>query len=186
MWKWIHDLDRLLRGEVTRLSDLRAGRIEIDPRGLVTAMLVLGGIYGFGMGWFALFNRETPELRQVLASTLKVPALFFLTLSVPFPSLYVFNALVGSQLSASSMLRLLLASLGVTVAVLASFATIVGFFSVTTENYPFMIVLNVALFAVSGGLGLAFLLQTLNRLHWAGQPDAAQSLPNNAGALEAC
>lgn len=188
MWKWIQDIDRLLRGEVTRLSALRSGRIDIDPRGLVAALLVLGGVYGFCMGWFALFNRATPELLQVLASTVKVPALFLLTLAVTFPSLYVFNALVGSQLSAGSLLRLLLASLGVAVAVLSSFATIVGFFSLTTENYPFMIVMNVLLFGIAGALGLVFLLQTLNRLRWIGAqpeaPAAPASEPAAAGAAE--
>ena len=33
---------------------------------------------------------------QLVASMLKVPTLFFLTLLVTLPSLYVFNALVGS------------------------------------------------------------------------------------------
>ena len=37
---------------------------------------------------------------QVLASMVKVPLLFYLTLLVTLPSLYVFNALVGSRLRA--------------------------------------------------------------------------------------
>ena len=44
---------------------------------------------------------------------LKVPALFLLTLIVTMPSLYVFNALVGSRLTFLSVLRLLVASLAV-------------------------------------------------------------------------
>jgi len=48
--------------------------------------------------------------------------------------------------------------------VLASLGTIVAFFSVSTTSYPFMILLNVAVFTVSGVLGLRFLLQTLHRL----------------------
>ncbi len=180
MWKWVHDIDRLLRGEVTCLPALRTGKIDIDPRGLLTALVVLGGVYGFCMGWFALLNRDTPELWQVAASAIKVPALFLLTLGVTFPSLYVFNALVGSQLSAGSLLRLLLASVGVAVAVLASFATIVGFFSLTTESYPFMVVMNVLLFAIAGILGLVFLLQTLNRLHSTGAAPATPTAPHAA------
>ena len=56
---------------------------------------------------------------QVLASMLKVPLLFYLTLLVTFPSLYVFNALVGSRLSSGTVVRLLVASLGVMVTVLS-------------------------------------------------------------------
>ena len=101
---------------------------------------------------------------QLIASTIKVPALFILTLLVTFPSLYVFNALVGSRLSFISLLRLLVAAMAVMLALLASFGTIVAFFSFTTESYPFMILLNVIVFAASGFLGLSFLLQTLHRL----------------------
>lgn len=46
----------------------------------------------------------------------------------------------------------------------ASFGTITLFFSVSTTSYPFIVLLNVVLFAVSGFLGLGFLLQTLHRL----------------------
>jgi len=90
--------------------------------------------------------------------------LFFLTLAVTFPSLYVFNALIGSRLSMASVFRLLIASLGVMLAVLASLGTIVVFFAVSTNAYPFMVVLNVAVSTVAGILGLAFLLRTLHRL----------------------
>jgi hypothetical protein len=93
-----------------------------------------------------------------------VPALFGLTLAVTLPSLYVFNALIGSRLAAGAVVRLLAASMAVTVAVLASLGPIVAFFSVSTTSYSFMVLLNVAVFAASGGLGLAFLLQTLQRL----------------------
>ena len=98
------------------------------------------------------------------ASTLKVPALFFLTLLVTFPSLYVFNALVGSRLQMGALLKLLVASLGVAVAVLASLGPIVAFFAASTTSYPFMKLMNVAAFSAAGFLGTGFLLQTLHRL----------------------
>ncbi|MCY2952941.1 MAG: hypothetical protein NTU53_13345 [Planctomycetota bacterium] len=53
----------------------------------------------------------------MIATTFKVPLLFFLTLLITFPSLYVFNALVGSRLLIRSVLRLLVASLAVILAV---------------------------------------------------------------------
>ena len=70
------------------------------------------------------------------------------------PSLYVFNALVGSRLTLAAVIRLLVATLGVIVAVLASLGPIVAFFSVSTTSYPFMVLFNVVVFAVSGVLGL--------------------------------
>ncbi len=188
MWKWVQELDRILRGDATRLPVLRAGRLEINAPGLAVVLVVLGVFYGFCMGWFALINRPEPEYRQLAASMLKVPALFLLTLVVTFPSLYVFNALVGSRLSLLELLRLLIAALAVTLAVLASFGTIVAFFSLTTTNYPFMVLLNVLLFAVAGFLGLAFLLQTLHRLTVIGfaepYPQPTSGAEAGTGALE--
>src|SRR5262249_30848545 len=90
--------------------------------------------------------------------------------------LYVFNALVGSRLSPTDVIRLLIASVGVNVTVLASLGPIVAFFSVCTTSYPFMVLFNVAVFAVAGLFGLRFLLQTLHRLNVAlAQPPAVQS-----------
>jgi hypothetical protein len=94
----------------------------------------------------------------------KVPMLFYLTLVVTFPSLYVFNALVGSRLSAQSVLRLLIAAMAVMLAVLASLGPIVAFFSVSSTSYAFMLLFNVAVCGVAGVLGMKFLLQTLHRL----------------------
>jgi len=164
MLKWIKQLDRILRGEATRLPALRQGTIDVEARHLAVVLVVLGMLYGLCMGLFSVIASGGKDYRQMLACTIKVPLLFFLTLLVTFPSLYVFNALVGSRLLIRSVLRLLVASLGVMLAVLASFGTIVAFFSVSTKSYHFMVLLNVLVFAVSGFLGLAFLLQTLHRL----------------------
>jgi hypothetical protein len=168
------DLDRLLRGELTGVSSLRAGGLEISPGRLSACIVILGMVYGICMGTFALFRIEAPSLLQVVASMVKVPLLFYLTLLVTLPSLYVFNALVGSRLTLSMVVRLLVASLGVMVAVLASLGPIVAFFSVSTTSYPFMVLFNVVVFGISGGLGLAFLLQTLHRLSVAGSRPASE------------
>jgi hypothetical protein len=164
MLNWLRELDRILRGEATRMAALRGGRMEIPAAGLSFVTIVLGMFYGLCMGSFAVINARAGSYLQMLASMVKVPALFFLTLLVTFPSLYVFNALVGSRLSFTSMLRLLVAAMAVMLALLASFGTIVAFFSFTTESYSFMVLLNVVVYAVAGFLGLGFLMQTLNRL----------------------
>jgi len=161
---WFRELDQLLRGELTRLSSLRRDGIAISLRRLSYVIVVLAMSYGFCMGTFALFRVQGPGVWQLVASIAKVPLLFFLTLLVTLPSLYVFNALVGSRLSPMAVVRLLVASLGVMVAVLASLGPIVAFFSVGTTSYPFILLFNVLVCGVSGVLGLMFLLQTLQRL----------------------
>ncbi len=168
MLNMLKEVDRIVRGDATHPSALRSGSIEISIRKIALAVVVLGAIYGVCMGSFAAL-RENGEWRQVVATTIKVPALFFLTLLITFPSLYVFNALVGSKLNLAALLKLLFAALGLTLAVLASLGPIVVLFSASTTNYPFLVLMNVVAFGLAGILGLAFLLQTLHRLSLAEQ-----------------
>ena len=163
LWNWLFELDRILRGEKTRVADLRKGEIDIPLRGITVILVILGMIYGLCMGCYAVINFGRGM--QMFASMVKVPALFLLTLAVTMPSLYVFNAIVGSKLTVSSLARLFVAALGVNLALLSSLGPIVAFFSINTTSYSFMVLLNVLVFAVSGALSLAFLLQTLHRLN---------------------
>lgn len=164
MGNWLRDLDQILRGDATRMSSLRKGPVEISITGVSVLIVAMGMIYGLCMGSYALFKGGGPSYIQLIASMVKVPLLFLLTLIVTFPSLYVFNALVGSRLTAASVLQLLIAALGVMLAVLASFGPIVAFFSVSSTSYPFMQLLNVLVFGIAGFLGLKFLLMTLHRI----------------------
>lgn len=154
------ELDRILRGDTTA-----PGRTGLDvPLGpLLTANVLLAAAYGVCMGFFGVFGRDEPDLRFVLADAVKVPLLFLLTLLVTFPSLYVFNALVGSRLGFFDLMRLVACALGVLVAVLAAFGPIVAFFSVTTTSYPFIVLLNVAVFALAAGFAVVFLLRAVDR-----------------------
>jgi hypothetical protein len=171
-------LDRLLRGDATRLDTLRSDGIRFPVVGLTTLVVGLGAIYGACMGLYAVAGEQgSGASMQVFASAARVPLLFVLTLGVTLPSLYVFNALLGSRLTFGPLLRLMVGAMGVTMAVLASIGPIVAFFSVSTTSYPFMVLLNVLVFAVSGLLGLLFLKQTLNRLTEAAFPPAPAVLP---------
>jgi hypothetical protein len=161
---WIQDIDRLLRGEATQLGALRRGIIEVPSERLQVGIIVLGMGYGLCMGTYALLKGDSSSLLQLISGMVKVPALYLLTLLVTFPSLYVFNALVGSRLSVLALWRLLTSSLALNMALLASFGPIVAFFSMSTTSYSFMLLLNVLVFGVAGMLGLKFLLRTLHRL----------------------
>jgi hypothetical protein len=169
MISWFKHLDDLLRGRKTSPDRLAEGKVELSLRMFVPLVIVLGLTYGFFMGWYAIFSRDPASYEQWLASTVKLPLLFLLTLLVTFPSLYVFNALVGCRLSFAATLRLLVGAIAVNVAVAASLGPILGFFTFSTtgnNSYPFMILLNVVLLAIGGFVGLAFLLHTLRRLAW--------------------
>ena len=164
MLKWFKQLDQILRGDVTRMSLLTEGQIKTPVAGLSVAVVLLGVFYGLCMGSFTMIRTAGEAYMQLIASAVKLPMLFFLTLAVTFPSLYVFNALIGTRLSVLSAMRLLIAALGVMLAVLASLGPIVVFFALSTKSYPFMILLNVATGTIAGALGLGFLMRTLDRL----------------------
>jgi hypothetical protein len=182
MLSWFRQLDELLRGKRTAPDLLAVGKIDIPLRIFIVLSILLGAGYGFFMGWFAFTIRTFPDrYLQVVASIVKLPALFLLTLVVTFPSLYVFNALVGCRLTFESTLRLLIGAIAVNLAVAASLGPILGFFTVSTTSYTFIVLLNVALLAIGGFVGLGFLLQTLRRL---AAPSEVWMAPPNAKPVE--
>jgi len=164
MTSWIKQLDELLRGERVRGELLAQGRVDVRLRTFIPVAIILGGAYGFFMGWYALFRGGDAASMQVIASTVKLPALFLLTLAVTFPSLYVFNAIVGCKMTFGATARVLVAAIAVNLAVAASLGPILAFFTVSTTSYPFMILLNVALLSVAGLVSVGFLFRGLRGL----------------------
>src|SRR5438067_2032187 len=116
MRTWLRHLDDLLRGHKTGPQLLAQDRLDLPLRVFVTLAIVLGGPYGLFMGVFAISNRPAGASMQVIASMIKLPALYLLTLFVTLPSLYVFNALLGCRLSFGATLRLLVSAVVVNLA----------------------------------------------------------------------
>lgn len=156
-------LDRLLRGQLTSAWQVRTGE-TLPLRVFVPWAVALGAVYGFFMGWYALTGGKSDAIRHVLAVMIKLPMLFLCTLLVTFPSLYVFNAMLGSRLGFRATLRLLVATIVVNLAIAASLGPILGFFTLSTSNYGFMVLLNVALLGVAGLVSIGFLIKTLASL----------------------
>ena len=155
-------LDALLRGGFTRRQDLSEGRVSLPLGSLVLGSIALGALYGLFMGLFAVLREDNPSVAQLFATTVKVPLLFLATLFVTFPSLYVFSALARSRLEPAATLRLLVAAVTVNLTVLASFGPVTGFFTLSTDSYPFMALLNVVFFLIAGVVGLAFLSRAMD------------------------
>ena len=77
-----------------------------------------------------------------------------------WPGTRAHSALAGSPLNLAAAMRLLIAALAVMLATLASIGPIVCFFSFTTTSYPFMVLLNVLVFALAQGLFWAGIVST--------------------------
>ncbi len=159
-------LDRLLRGGFTDPESLKGDGISIPIKTLVKMALVFGMLYGVMMGLFAVFSWEVKAdaVKQLIATAIKVPLLYLLTLLVTFPSLYVVSALARTRLGAADTGRLLLIAMAVNLALLASLGPITACFTVSTDSYPFMILLNVLFFAIAGLVGLTFLRRAIANL----------------------
>jgi len=181
--RWLGELDTLLRGAKGDPKLLSKGTDHLAAGPYAILSVLLGIVYGIFMGLYAVLTRRPPCWVQMFATSVKVPALFFLTLVVTFPSLYVFSALLGVRMGPRSVLRVVVAALAVNLAVLASFGPITGFFTLTTTSYGFIKLLNVLFFSIAGFLGLGFLLKMLRGLDDGASADGGQGAPSDSPGL---
>jgi hypothetical protein len=137
-------------------------------RVLFIISVVMAAIYGAAMGATNLLQGADLALSwkmlQIVVTAVKVPVLFLLTLAIVLPPVYVSNAFVGARLPFRQMLALLLASVTITVTVLASMTTVAFFFALTSRSYHFIKLLHVLFFAYAGWVGLAYLVRSLNAI----------------------
>jgi hypothetical protein len=96
---------------------------------------------------------------QAISSAIKLPALYLITLLICIPTLFFANIIFGSKRSFAQHLALVLTAVSVTSVLLFSFAPITLFFLITTNNYQFLILLNVLIFAITGFIGVSSLYQ---------------------------
>jgi hypothetical protein len=114
-------------------------------------LAIYGGIIGAYHSWM-----------QALSSAVKLPALYLITLLICLPTLYFCNIIFGSKRSFPQHFALVLTAVSVTSVLLFSFAPICLFFLITTNNYQFLILLNVLIFALTGFIGISSLYQATN------------------------
>ena len=99
--------------------------------------------------------------QQALVSGLKVPSLLILALFICFPAFFVIQYMMGSKMSFKQMMNMILSGFVVLTTIMASFAPIVIFFMITGNNYNFLKLLHVAIFAFSGIFGMRTMLEAL-------------------------
>lgn len=134
-------------------------RIQLNTK--ISALLFCSfccfAIYGAIIGSFHSLN-------QALASAIKLPALYLLTLIVCLPALYIFNVLFGSNKTIAQHFTYVLSAAAVISLLLCGFAPVILFFLITIsprEDYSFFLLLNVAVFTLTGIFGVSFLYQAM-------------------------
>lgn len=156
-------IETILRNRHQFFAEIRDGiGLQEKMRAMLVSAIVFLMLFGAVMG-------STHSLWQALSSAVKLPILFLATLVVSSPTLYFFNVLFGSSQSLTQNFALMLTAITVTAVLLLSFAPIVLFFLLTTSQYQFFKLLNVAIFAVTGGVGVVFLSQGMRIVSFSGR-----------------
>jgi len=143
----------LLRERQAFLEDIRKGvKLKSKILGLLISSFAFFAIYG------AIIGASSSWL-QCLVSAIKLPALYLLTLIICFPTLYFFNVMFGSKRSFEQYLTLLMTAMGMISILLFGFAPVTLFFLLSTQDYSFFLLLNVAIMGFTGFLGVNFFYQ---------------------------
>lgn len=160
----------LLKDRQTFLDEIHQG---IQLKSKISALLIFSflcfALYGGIIGSF-----HSPL--QSMSSMVKLPALYLITLIVCLPALYIFNALFGSRKSLAQHFTYVLSAAAVIALLLCGFAPVVLFFLLTLSNkeYSFYLLMNVAIFAVTGIFGVSFLYQAMRPT--AGENEVADTI----------
>ena len=117
-------------------------------------LVVFSSIYGIVMGSYNGFL-------QAISSGVKVPLLFVLAVLICFPAFFIVQHVLGSKLGLGQMLTVILSGFVMISLIMAAFAPIVLFFLITGDNYSFLKLLHVAIFAVASLFGMKTILDGL-------------------------
>jgi len=121
----------------------------------VLLIFIFSCLYGIIMG---SFNGPL----QAFVTGIKIPCLIFLSLLICFPALFVIQYMIGSSMSVYQMANTILSGFLVFTTIALSFAPIVIFFMLTSDNYAFLKLLHVAIFTFSGVFAVRTIIKGLS------------------------
>ena len=94
-------IETILRNRYRFFTEIREGQeVSAKIRDMVISAAIFFALYG------AVIGSTSPHWQQVLASAVKLPVLFLITLIICLPSLYFFNLFFGSRLTFFQTLRI--------------------------------------------------------------------------------
>lgn len=130
------------------LDDIKQGK---NTKGLIlfltAVILIFSGLYGMAIGSYL-------GGIQILYVLIKLPFFFLATLILSVVSAFVLDAILGFHLHFKQYLTLVLLVLAATSLTLASLASVLYFFILTSSSHDFIILVNVGLFSITGCFGV--------------------------------
>ncbi len=136
-----------------KLSDSSFARRVVLNQVVVILLFLLA--YGIIMGSYNGFL-------QSIVTGLKLPVLIVLSLFICLPALFVIQYMIGSSMSLVQMANVILSGFTVFATIALSFAPIVIFFMITSENYAFLKLLHVAIFLFAGIFAIKTIISGLS------------------------
>jgi hypothetical protein len=131
-------VDALLRAEGRH----RVGGGAVPWDALLPIALVSGALYGAVMGSYA-------GPLQAVYSALKVPLLLATATLACLPFFFVLNLALGLAQDFTDAVRGILSAQATLAACLASLAPVTGLFYLSTDSYPFALLLNAVVFGIA-------------------------------------
>lgn len=163
----------VLKAQGAVIRDLRESRhLPAYLGGLLVSTLLLSAAYG------AILGLYQPGL-QTLFAALKVPIVVLGAALLCTPTFFVFNSILGSKLSLSQTLGVVLYLAASAVLVLVAFAPIAWLFTVSTEGPGFLRGLHLLVFLIAAAYGMKSLNTARRYLNYV---DATQT-PIHGGFL---
>lgn len=112
-----------------------------------------------GIAIFGAVSADTPQLTIIWAHAWKITVVYWGSIAICLPSLFVFSAVRGSRITVAELLYFVVAGLATVGLVLLSIAPITAFFAWTSNIPGTMAPINL----MSGGLALLFGLYFIGR-----------------------
>ena len=137
------------------LASLTSDEIPLSRHLRETVWLILlTAAYGGIMGCYG-------GAMHALASAVKLPILFLLSILICFPPFFMLQQILGSKIGIRPMFGIILAGFAMMALILASFSPIIIFFMITGDNYSFIKLLHVAVLGLAGLIGMKTILDAL-------------------------
>ena len=146
-------LMQLLRDRSSFMEEIRQG-VRLPSK--IISLLVCSSIF---FAFYGAIIGSSHSVLQALSSAFKLPCFYLMTLILCLPTLYFFSIIFGSSRSIGQYFAMLLTCVAVISVLEFSFAPVSLFFLITAPNYQFFVLLNVAIFAITGFIGIKLLYQ---------------------------
>lgn len=164
----------LLRDRQNFVEEIRKNvKIESKIVSLLISSSLFFAIYG------AIIGTSSSWL-QAISSAIKLPALYLITLIICLPTLFFFDILFGSALGFSQYAALILTTVAVISVLLFSFAPITLFFLISVHDYNFFLLMNVAIFALTGIVGIRLFYAGMRSLTRQPELEASRAIMRQA------